>query len=79
MVQGHLKTEIIKQIERLPPREQAEVIRFAYELGSKRKLCGEELSALAKQMAESDAPTEHAALRAKIVRGFYGGPVGHGA
>lgn len=65
-------TEIIKQIERLPPEEQAEVIRLANELGGKRKLSGGELSALAEQMAESDEPTEQAALRAKIVRGYGG-------
>ena len=65
-------TEIIRQIEQLPPREQAEVIRFAYELDSKRKLRGEELSALAEQMVGSDDSTEQAVLREKIVKGFYG-------
>lgn len=66
-------TEIIEQIEHLPPEDQAKVIRFAYELDSRGKLRGEELSALAEQMADSDDPAEQAALRAEIVRGFYGG------
>lgn len=65
-------TTIIQEIERLPPSEQAEVVRFAYQLDATRRLSGNELSALAEKMTTCDDPTEAAMIRNEIVRGFYG-------
>jgi len=65
-------SQIIHQIERLSAEEQAEVIRFAYQLDAERQLSGSELSALAGKMVKATDPEEIAALREGIVRGFYG-------
>ena len=66
-------TEVMKEIESLPPGDQAEVIRFAYRLDAERKLSGPELSTLAERMVAAEDPTDVALLRAEIMRGFYGG------
>ena len=66
-------SQVIKDIEALPPAEQAEVIRFAYRLDAERQLTGAELSALAQRMVDSADPAETARLRTEIARGFYGG------
>ncbi len=66
-------TDIIEEIKRLPPEEQAGVIRFAYRLDAERKLTGRELSALAERMVQAADPSEALALREEITRGFYGG------
>lgn len=65
-------SEIIRQIETLPPAEQAKVVQFAYALDARRKLSGGELSALAQQMVDAANPKDAALLRASIVQGFYG-------
>lgn len=65
--------QVIKDIEALPPAEQAAVIRFAYRLDAERQLTGNELSALAQRMTYSSDPAETALLRSEIMRGFYGG------
>ena len=65
-------TQIIREIETLPPEEQAKVVRFTYRLDAQRKLSGNELSALAQRMADSSDPAESALLRASIAQGFYG-------
>lgn len=64
--------EIIEQIKRLDPKDQAGVIRFAYQLDAERKLTGNELSSLAARMAKTNDPAEAAMIRESIVRGFYG-------
>ena len=64
--------EIIEEIKRLYPKDQACVIRFAYQLDAERKLTGKELSGLAARMTETDDPAEAAMIRESIVRGFYG-------
>ena len=46
-------TEVIKEIEHLPPAEQAEVIQFAYRLDADRMLNGKELGELARRMVEA--------------------------
>jgi hypothetical protein len=66
-------SEIIREIETLPPEDQAKVVRFAYHLDAERRLTGAELSALAERMISAANPTEAAKLREEIVRGFYGG------
>ena len=64
--------QIIEEIKRLDPKDQAGVIRFAYQLDAERKLTGNELSSLAVRMTETDDPAEAAIIREGIVRGFYG-------
>lgn len=64
--------EIIREIETLSPAEQAKVVKFAYQLDAKRKLSGDELSALADRMTKTSDPTEAATLRSSILQGFYG-------
>ena len=64
--------QIIEEIKRLDPKDQAGVIRFAYQLDAERKLTGKELSSLATRMTETDDPAEAAIIRESIVRGFYG-------
>ena len=63
---------LIKEIKHLSPADQSQEIRFAFKLARKRQLPGKRLSALARQMADSDSPTEQKKLRAEIHRGFYG-------
>ena len=65
-------SQVIEEIKHLPPDEQAEVIRFAFQLARNRQLTGAELADLAKQMVESKDPAVANQLRAEIVRGFYG-------
>ena len=66
-------SQIIHEIETLPPDEQAKVVRFAYRLDAERQLTGVELSGLAERMVASTDPAETAMLREAISRGFYGG------
>jgi hypothetical protein len=64
--------EIIKEIERLPPDEQARVIEFARHAAENQQLRPEQLGRLARQMVEASEPAEVDRLQAEIVRGFYG-------
>lgn len=68
-------TEIIREIEALPQREQDDVIRFAYRLGTRKKLTPAELGSLAERLAATTDSEETAVLREEIVQGFYGGRV----
>ena len=65
--------EIIIEIQRLPPTEQAEVIQFAYRLDAERMLSGKELAALAQRMIDTADPVEKLRIREELTRGFYGG------
>lgn len=65
--------EIISEIQRLPPSDQAEVIEFAYRLDAERMLSGKELAALAQRMVETTDPVEKLRIREELTRGFYGG------
>ena len=65
-------SQIIHEIEALPPEEQAKVVRFAYRLDAERQLTGAELSALAERMVAATDPAEAAMLRETITRCFYG-------
>ena len=67
--------EVIKEIEHLPPAEQAEVIQFAYRLDADRMLNGKELGELARRMVEATDPAEALRWRDAVLRGFYGGNV----
>ena len=65
--------EIVREIERLPSEEKAEVLSAL--LRSQRngsKLSPDELVALADQMIAAKDPKEADRLEAKIVAGFYG-------
>ena len=66
-------SQIIHEIEILPPDEQAKVVQFAYRLDAERQLTGPELSGLAERLVASTDPAEAALLRETITRGFYGG------
>lgn len=65
--------EIIIEIQRLPPTEQAEVIQFAYGLDAERMLSGKELATLAQRMIDKADPVEKLRIREELTRGFYGG------
>jgi hypothetical protein len=62
--------EIINEIKRLPPAEQARVARLVGELN--RSLTGEELSGLAEKLAGETDPTQARILKEQIAAGFYG-------
>ena len=63
---------VIEQSKHLPPIEQSRAIQFAVELARTRQLAGEELSALAQRMIESDDPAEVEKLKSALTHGFYG-------
>lgn len=63
---------VIEQIKHLPPGEQSRVIQFAVELARTRHLAGNELSALAQRMVDSDDPAEIEKLKSALANGFYG-------
>jgi hypothetical protein len=64
--------EVIREIEALPPEEQAKVVQFARKLDAQRKLSPEELGSLAERLASTGDPVEAAVVREEIVAGFYG-------
>jgi len=66
-------SQIIDEIKRLTPEEQAGIVRFVYQLDAERKLSGPELSTLAERLVNAQDATEASAVRESIVRGFYGG------
>lgn len=63
---------VIEEIKQLSPAEQSQVIQFALELARTRRLAGNELSALARRMAESEDPAEIEKLKTALGQGFYG-------
>ncbi len=65
-------SQIISEIEALPPEEQAKVVRFAFRLEATRRLTRSELAALARRLADATDPVEAASIRAELERGFYG-------
>jgi len=65
-------SQIIAEIEALPPADQLRVIRFAYRLDAERQLTGVELASLATRMTDCTDPVEAVRIREDIVRGFYG-------
>ena len=65
--------EIIREIERLPSQEKAEVLSALLRSQAKnRKLSPEELVALAEQMVAAQDPEEADRLEGRILAGFYG-------
>jgi hypothetical protein len=67
--------QIVEEIKRLSPEEQAATIRLVYQLDAERKLSGPELSSLAKRLVNEKDPVEASRVRETIIRGFYGGRV----
>jgi hypothetical protein len=65
-------SQVIHELETLPPEAQAEVIRFAYRLDGRRQRTGTELTALAQKMVQAQNPAEEAMVRDAIVHGFCG-------
>jgi hypothetical protein len=63
---------VIKELDDLPPEEQAKVIRHAFELARRRQLSADELGDLAERLAASNDPGEIIRLRSAMTRGFYG-------
>jgi len=63
---------VIDEIKQLPRAEQSRVIHFALELARERQMSGDQLSELARQMADAVNPAEVERLREEIHRGFYG-------
>ena len=63
---------VVEEIKRLPPSEQAEVIRFTCEVARTRQLTPSELGELAERLAETDDPAEISRLKSALTRGFYG-------
>ena len=64
--------QIIDEIKRLSPEEQATAVRLVYQLDAERKLSGPELSALAERFVSESDPVEASRVRERIARGFYG-------
>jgi len=64
--------QIIDEIKRLAPEEQAGVVRMVYQLDAQRKLSGPELSALAQRLVDAQDPLEASRVREAILHGFYG-------
>ena len=65
--------EIVREIERLPLQEKAEVLSaLLRSQRNERKLSPDELVALADQMIAAKDPNEADRLEAKILAGFYG-------
>ena len=64
--------QIVEEIKRLSPEEEAAAVRMVYQLDAERKLSGPELSALAERLVNSQDPVEASRVRETIVRGFYG-------
>ncbi len=65
--------EIIREIERLPSKEKADVLSVLLRSQSKSsRLSPEELVALADQMVAAQDPEEADRLEAKILSCFYG-------
>ena len=65
-------TEIIREIDSLPPAELAEVVRHTQQLDKRRPLSGAELTELAQHMVDATDPAEADRLQEALVKGFYG-------
>lgn len=65
-------TQIIHEIESLPPAELAVVVRYTKELEKRLPLSGAELSELARRMVNASDPAEADRLQESLVKGFYG-------
>lgn len=62
--------EIMDEIKRLPPAEQARVARLIGEMN--RTLSAEELNGLAERLAGESDPDRARVLKEQMATGFYG-------
>ena len=65
-------TQIIREIDCLPPAELAAVVRHTKQLDKRRPLSGPELTELAQRMVNASDPAEADQLQEALVKGFYG-------
>ena len=65
-------TQIIHEIDSLPPAELAVVVRHTQDLDKRRPLSGAELTGLARRMVDATDPAEADRLQEALVKGFYG-------
>ncbi len=65
-------TEIIHEMDSLPPAELAVVVRHAKELDKRRPLSGAELTEVARRMVDATDPAEADRILEALVKGFYG-------
>lgn len=65
-------TELIREFQQMPEREQDTVAEFVSEFRRQKQLTPEELGNLAKEMVEADDNRKKAELKEQIVAGFYG-------
>jgi hypothetical protein len=68
-----MAAQIIEEIKRLSPEEQAAASRLVYQLDAERKLSGSELSSLAERFVSEQDPPKVSRVREAIVWGFYCG------
>jgi hypothetical protein len=68
--QAMTASEILDEIKRLPPAEQAEVVRLVGDLAV--PMTGEELGGLATKLVAEHDPEKAKALKDQIIAGFYG-------
>ncbi|MDP1588042.1 MAG: hypothetical protein Q8M07_09880 [Prosthecobacter sp.] len=65
-------TQLIYEIDCLPPAELAKVVRHTKELDKRRPLSGAELTELAQRMVDAADPAEADRLQEELIKGFYG-------
>ena len=65
-------TEIIREMDCLPPAELVKVVRHVKQLEVVRQLSPEELGVLVDEFVEATEPVKVEQLREKITEGFYG-------
>lgn len=65
-------TQLIHEMDCLPPAELAKVVRHARELDKCRPLSGAELTELAQRMVDARDPAEADRLQEELTKGFYG-------
>ena len=65
-------TQIMREIDLLPPREQAKIVDYTRQLVIKQPLSGDELTVMAKRMVEATDPAEGDRFQEKLVNGFFG-------
>ena len=65
-------SQLIHEIDCLPPAELAKVVRHTRELDKRRPLTGAELTEVAQRMVDATDPSEADRLQEELIKGFYG-------
>ena len=63
-------SQIIREIDSLPPLELAKVVRHAKKLDQRRPLTGAELTELAQRMVDATDSADGDRLQEALVKGF---------